>query len=64
MNAKIYLRRNGSFGSSCDDIQDTGHEIREDSGKFTVWNHEGYRICRAGSREEAEASIAADWRAE
>lgn len=63
--AKIYIRRNGSFGSSCDGIQDTGHEIAEDSGRFTVWSvhNEDRRICTDATRDEAEKAIAADWRA-
>lgn len=65
-NAKLYIRRNGSFGASCDGCQDTGHEITEDSGLFTVYSihdmREGEAIIESGTREEAEAAIAKDWR--
>ena len=63
-HAKLYLRRNGSFGASCDGTADTGHEIFEDSGLFTVWSihNEDRAICTAATRSEAEAAIAADWR--
>lgn len=62
--AKIYIRRSGDFGSSCDGIQDTGHAIMEDSGKFTVWSvhDEDEQICAGVSRHAAEVAIAADWR--
>lgn len=61
-NAKIYIRRNGRFGSSCDGTLDTGHDISEDSGRFTVRDHDGGILCRDVCREEAEAAIAHDWR--
>lgn len=68
MKAQIYLRRNGSFGSSCDDCSDTGHFIEEDSGRFTVYSIQDTRedevIARDATREAAEAAIARDWRGE
>lgn len=65
MTAKIYIRHNGDFGSSCDGIQDTGHTITEDSGRFTVWSvhDEDRRICTDATRDEAEKAITLDWRA-
>lgn len=64
--AKIYIRRNGSFGASCDGCQDTGHHITEDSGKFTVFSiqdmQEDVIIAADATREDAETAIAADWR--
>lgn len=64
MTAKIYLRQNGSFGSSCDRCQDTGHHITEDSGKFTVYSADNVELIIAldVSREEAEKAIETDWR--
>lgn len=64
-HAKIYLRRNGAFGSSCDSCQDTGHVIHEDSGFFTVFSADDpdVMIAQDVSRDVAEAAIAADWRA-
>lgn len=64
-NARLYFRRNGSFGSSCDGCLDTGHHIVEDSGNFTVWSvhNEDRRICRNATRAEAERAITEDWRA-
>lgn len=63
--ARIYIRNNGTLGSACDAIADTGHSIAEDSGKFTVWSvHDEDRcICSDVSRPDAEWAIAADWRA-
>lgn len=65
MTAKIYRRINGEYGSSCDGIQDTGHTIAEEGGRFTVWSvhDEDRRICTDVDRNEAEKAIAADWRA-
>lgn len=65
MQATIYLRRNGEFGASCDGVQDTGHHIEEDSGKFTVYSiHDGDEVIAQGAtRDEAERAIADDWRA-
>lgn len=62
--AKIYIRRNGAFGAECDGVQDTGHHITEDSGRFTVTSvhDEERRICSDATREQAEAAIAIDWR--
>jgi hypothetical protein len=62
MSAKIYLRRNGSFGASCDGCQDTGYHIEEDSGRFTIYDHDGDMLCMDATRENAEAAIALDWR--
>jgi hypothetical protein len=61
--AKIYMRRNGSFGSSYRGVEDTGHCIHEDSGKFTVWSCDGSgaAICHDASKEQAERAIADDW---
>ena len=61
--AKIYLRRNGKYGSSYKGVPDTGHEITEDSGKFTVFSldDEFFIIANAVSRDEAEKAIARDW---
>jgi hypothetical protein len=61
--AKIYMRRNGSFGSSYRGVEDTGHCIHEDSGKFTVWSIDGsgHRIADGVSRDEAESAISKDW---
>lgn len=64
--AKLYLRRNGSFGASCDGCADTGHHILEDSGRFAVFSvqdgREGTIIAQDATREDAEAAIALDWR--
>lgn len=62
--AKIHIRRNGTFGASCDGTNDTGHLILEDSGRFTVHSIHGdeARICVNVSRAKAEQAIAADWR--
>jgi len=63
MGAKLYIRRNGSFGASCDGTLDTGHHITEDSGRFTVYHLDGDSVlCRDAPRSEAEASIEMDWR--
>lgn len=62
-SAKIYLRNNGAFGSSCDGCLDTGHTIAEDSGCFSVWDLDGKKILEAGTRAEAEKAITEDWRA-
>jgi len=64
MTAKLYIRRNGAFGASCDGTADTGYDITEDSGKFTVYSlyDPDVVIARDVSREEAEAAIANDWR--
>lgn len=66
-DAKIYRRKNGDYGSSCDGIEDTGHHITIDRNTdlFTVWSvhHEDRTICRDVPRAEAEEAIAADWRA-
>lgn len=65
-NAKIYIRRNGQFGASCDGCHDTGHHITEDSGRFTVypilsWGEDD-PIVAGVTREQAEKAIARDWR--
>jgi len=62
--AKLYVRRNGSFGASCDGVQDTGHVILEDSGRFTVFSihNEDEKIAEGADREAAENAITADWR--
>lgn len=64
--ATLYIRNNGSFGSSCDGCADTGHHIVEDSGRFTVFSVQDMRedeiIAADATREEAEAAIASDWR--
>lgn len=64
-DAKIYIRRNGAFGSSCDGCQDTGHVITENSGMFTVYPVTGddTPIIRDASRKAAEDAISEDWRA-
>lgn len=64
-SANLYLRRNGSFGASCDGVADTGHTIHEDSGFFTVWSirDPSEIIADDATRAEAEAAIANDWRA-
>jgi hypothetical protein len=64
-NAKIYQRREGSFGSSCDGTKDTGHYIATIGGLFEVWSvHDPDRlIATKATREEAEKAIADDWRA-
>ena len=63
--AKLYIRNNGSFGSSCDGCADTGHYIIEDSGRFTVYSvhdmKEGVAIAHGATREAAEKAIAEDW---
>lgn len=61
-NAIIYLRRNGTFGSSCDGCLDTGHVIEEDSGFFTVYDHDGEILVSDATRASAEKAIADDWR--
>lgn len=64
--AKIYIRRNGQFGASCDDCQDTGRHITGDSGKFTVYHilswGEDDPIVAGVTREQAEEAIARDRR--
>lgn len=61
--AKLYIKRNGRFGASCDGTLDTGHIIAEDSGLFTVYECDGKnKLCENVTREEAEACIAQDWR--
>ena len=64
--AKIYRRRNGTFGAECDGIRDTGHRIMEDGGRFTIYSMQDVHshICRGATKSEAEAAIAADWRAD
>ena len=66
-DANIFIRRNGAFGASCDGVQDTGHRITEDSGRFTVYSiqdmKEDVAIVKNATREEAEKAIATDWRA-
>lgn len=63
--ARLYLRRDGSFGSSCAGVLDTGHRIHEDSGRFTVWSgrdmEEDRKICENATRDETETAIAKDW---
>lgn len=61
--AKLYLRRNGTYGSSYRGVQDTGHIIHEDSGKFTVWSCDGsgHVICDGSNELEARRAIAKDW---
>ena len=61
--AKIYIRRNGTYGSRTDAVADTGHHIVEDSGRFTVYSiHDDERIItKNADRAEAEAAIAEDW---
>lgn len=64
VGAKIYLRKDGSFGASCDGYADTGHVIAEASGRFTVYPVDGGEkpVIRDATREQAELAIAADWR--
>ena len=64
VSARIYLRRSGAFGSSCDGCADTGHHITEDSGRFTVFPLDGgdEPIIRDATREQAEAAITENWR--
>ena len=61
--AKLFLRKNGTFGASCGKCRDTGHEIFEDIGLFTVWSVDDpdQAICTAATREEAETAISEDW---
>lgn len=65
-NASIYIRRNGSFGASCDGTADTGHFIAEDSGRFTVYSIQDMKedtvIAENATRADAEKAIAEDWR--
>ena len=65
MPTKLYLRRNGSFGASCDGVEDTGHHITEDSGRFTVYslNDPDVTLCENVYRSAAEAAIEREWRA-
>ena len=65
MNARIYQRRNGTLGSSCDGITDTGHTIRMDHGRYTVWSLDDpdLVIARDVLKAAAESAIADDWRA-
>ena len=64
MTATIYIRKNGQFGASCDEIADTGHTILEDSGRFTVFGDgEDEPIIENATRADAEAAIERDWRA-
>lgn len=62
--AKIYIRRNGSYGAKYGSVCDTGHCIHEDSGKFTVWSIDGsgHIIADNLPKEEAERAIAYDWK--
>lgn len=62
MTANLFLRKNGSFGASCDGCADTGHHITEDSGFYTVYDHDDELLISNASREAAEAAIAHDWR--
>jgi hypothetical protein len=64
--AKLFIRRNGAFGSSCDGVADTGHHIAEDSGLFTVYSiHDPDKvIAKDVTGFEAEKAIARDWREE
>lgn len=62
--AKIFLRRNGSFGAGFPGIlQDTGHHIIEDSGRFTVLSIKDGEtpIATNATRAEAEKAIGEDW---
>ncbi len=63
-DAKLYIRRNGSFGAECDGVQDTGYHVTEDSGRFTVLSLDDDEtpIAENVTRDEAEKAIAADWR--
>lgn len=65
MAARIYIRRNGSFGASVPDCRDTGHVIHEDSGRFRVWSigDGGEIICEDANRAHAEKAIYDDWMA-
>ena len=61
--ARLFFRRNGGIGASCDDVQDTGHSITEESGRFTVYGLEtGEPIARKVTLSEAEKAIEEDWR--
>ncbi len=64
MYASMYIRRNGAWGSSCDGCLDTGHNIVEDSGRFTVFSahDEDLVIAMNVARGDAERAIAEDWR--
>ena len=64
MGARIYQRRNGEFGASCDGVADTGHTIEQEHGRYTVWSLDDPDLVIAQSVpiREAEAAIAADWR--
>jgi hypothetical protein len=63
--AKIYRRINGTWGSSCDGCQDTGHHILKIGDRFTAYSvHDIERhVCTYATRQEAEKAIADDWRA-
>lgn len=63
MSARIYLRKNKSFGASCDGTADTGHHIIEDSGRFTVLGLDDETvIAKDATRQQAEEAITRDWR--
>lgn len=66
--ARIYLRRNGSFGSACDGTDDTGHHITHDltAGTFTVYSVHlpDEVIAHNVWQRQAEIAIANDWRAD
>jgi hypothetical protein len=65
MTVQLYIRRNGSFGARSDDAggRDTGHDIFEESGHFTVRRANGRLVCWDASRVAAEEAIARDYRA-
>lgn len=65
MTVQLYIRRNGSFGARSDDAggRDTGHDISEESGHFTVRRADGRLVCWDVSRAAAEEAIARDYRA-
>ncbi|MBY2992457.1 hypothetical protein HF272_13565 [Rhizobium leguminosarum] len=64
-DAKLYRRRNGTLGSSCDGCADTGHHIVEVEGGLAVYSihEEETLIANHASPNEAERAIATDWRA-
>lgn len=64
MNTKIYTRKNGRLGASCDRVADTGHTITEKDGRFTVFSVDDPDkvLVENVTREEAEKAIERDWR--